>query len=369
MIFSLEAVEAKHGDALLLHYGPPKAPKLIVVDGGPAGVYQRTLRPRLEKLRKDRVGGEAALPIRLLLVSHIDDDHIRGVLDLVGEMVEAEADGETAPWSVLSLWHNSFDDLVEKLAGVRGAAALGGSAIAVSVPQGRTLRQHAKKLALSVNQPFETLVAPPGNLPKIVALGSGLDFIVLGPRRAQLEALQNEWAAKLAAARKKKRAGLSPAELAAAAAEFVDTSVANLSSIVVLAVAGGRRMLLTGDARGDFILEGLAAGKLMKQGECAVDLMKVPHHGSDRDVDESFFRKIPARHYVISADGRFENPDRRTFEYLFAARGNASYTIHMTNRVPRIESFLKQHKPAKVKVVYRDPEQPSLRVDLEEELA
>ena len=192
---------------------------------------------------------------------------------------------------------------------------------------------------------------------------------MLGPRRAQLEALQNEWAAKLAAARKRKRAGLSPAELGAVAAEFVDTSVANLSSIVVLAVAGGRRMLLTGDARGDFILEGLAAGKLMQQGECAVDLMKVPHHGSDRDVDESFFRKIPARHYVISADGRFENPDRRTFEYLFAARGNAAYTIHMTNRVSRIESFLKQHKPSKVKVVYRDPKQPSLRVDLEEELA
>lgn len=35
------------------------------------------------------------------------------------------------------------------------------------------------------------------------------------------------------------------------------TSVANLSSVVVLAAVGKKRMLLTGDARGDKILEGL----------------------------------------------------------------------------------------------------------------
>ena len=35
MIFTLEALEAKHGDSLLLHYGTKKSPQLIVIDGGP----------------------------------------------------------------------------------------------------------------------------------------------------------------------------------------------------------------------------------------------------------------------------------------------------------------------------------------------
>ena len=32
MLFTLEALSAKHGDSLLLHYGKPAAPKLIVID-------------------------------------------------------------------------------------------------------------------------------------------------------------------------------------------------------------------------------------------------------------------------------------------------------------------------------------------------
>ena len=43
------------------------------------------------------------------------------------------------------------------------------------------------------------------------------------------------------------------AELAA----FSDSSVANLSSIVVLAECGGKTMMLTGDARGDDIISGV----------------------------------------------------------------------------------------------------------------
>ena len=34
-VFTLEALEAKHGDSLLLHYGTLDAPRLIVIDGGP----------------------------------------------------------------------------------------------------------------------------------------------------------------------------------------------------------------------------------------------------------------------------------------------------------------------------------------------
>ena len=33
-IFTLEALQAKHGDALLLHYGDAASPRLIVIDGG-----------------------------------------------------------------------------------------------------------------------------------------------------------------------------------------------------------------------------------------------------------------------------------------------------------------------------------------------
>jgi len=79
-VFTLEALEAKYGDSLLLHYGDFDDPRLIVIDGGPATVYADALRPRLDAIQKKRGGGQ--LEIRMLMVSHIDLDHINGVLKL-----------------------------------------------------------------------------------------------------------------------------------------------------------------------------------------------------------------------------------------------------------------------------------------------
>jgi hypothetical protein len=45
MIFTLEALKAAYGDALLLHFGEAKAPRLAVIDGGPPGVYKSVLKP------------------------------------------------------------------------------------------------------------------------------------------------------------------------------------------------------------------------------------------------------------------------------------------------------------------------------------
>ncbi len=391
MLFTLEALNARHGDALLLHYGPSQEKaRLIVIDGGPARVYDEVLSERLKELREAR-GPDNPLKIRLLMVSHIDDDHIHGVLELAKTLDEAEATGTNPPWDVLSLWHNSFDDLVKPVkpsdlaagGGTASAADLAAAspdsygrpeskAIAASVPQGRTLRQIAERLAWNVNHGFDDLVFLPAKGSKVNSgspvkkMDKGLDFVVVGPLQAQLDALQTEWAKQVAALKKRKKT-LTPAEAAAEVAAYLDESVANLSSIVVLARSGGRTMLLTGDARGDHILDGLKAAKLMKQGKLHVDVLKVPHHGSARNVEEAFFRAVTADHYVISADGKHDNPDPPMLDMLVKARGKVPYTIHLTNSVPHAVRRLKAlQKGRKFKLVVRTPSALSVRIDLGE---
>ena len=85
----------------------------------------------------------------------------------------------------------------------------------------------------------------------------GLTFTVVGPMVPELEALQKKHDEWLKTCRRRQEAPRS------ALAAYVDKSVPNLSSIVVLAKVGGKTILLTGDARGDKILEGLelAAGR------------------------------------------------------------------------------------------------------------
>jgi hypothetical protein len=384
MIFTLEALEAKHGDSLLLHYGTKKAPKLIVIDGGPVGVFDQSLRPRLEQLREKRTPG-ASLPVRLLMVSHIDDDHIRGVLDLTDLLLEQRG-GETALCDITTLWHNSFDEILANNetnvlpaslgASVRLSASgeltfpkdlfrdEGAAAVAANVPQSRRLRDNVEALALLANDPFPKLVSLRPKQ-KALAVGGSLKLRVVGPSQARLEKLEDEWDKKLKVLQQKK-----PAEAKALAASFLDHSVYNLSSIVVLAEADGKRMLLTGDGLADDILEGLREEGLLKEGGTLhVNVLKMPHHGSIRNVTEEFLSTVTADHYVISANGKFDNPDLDTLKLFSKVRGAADCTVHLTNPVPHAVKFFKDDlKKAgrNYKVNIRQDPARSIRIDLGE---
>ena len=87
-MFTLEALQAHDGDCLLLHYGSKQDPKLILIDGGPTGIYKSVLKARLDQLR-----GTGTLDVRLAMVSHIDLDHIAGILDLFKHLYELQNSG------------------------------------------------------------------------------------------------------------------------------------------------------------------------------------------------------------------------------------------------------------------------------------
>ena len=51
-----------------------------------------------------------------------------------------------------------------------------------------------------------------------------------------------------------------------------------------------------------------------------MDILKTPHHGSVRNIAPNTSRAIRAKHYVISADGKFDNPDIETLKMISQAR-------------------------------------------------
>jgi beta-lactamase superfamily II metal-dependent hydrolase len=127
-----------------------------------------------------------------------------------------------------------------------------------------------------------------------------------------------------------------------------DDSVNNLSSIMLLAEAAGRTILLTGDGRSEDIIAGLeAVGKLAPGGTCHVDVMKVPHHGSARNVVGDLFERVLADLYVFSADGKYGNPDWQTLVWLVNAACKQQRDIHLiaTNWTPSLKRLLKDRPP------------------------
>jgi hypothetical protein len=353
MIFSLDLRRARKGDCFLIHSGSAKAPGLVLIDGGPSSVYKPHLRPRLEEIRARRKAGTKTLLLDVLMISHVDDDHIRGVLDLTGEMLEATSKRQPPLVTAASFWHNSFDDVLGKtpkeLLAQFGAASTAGELppdawvesdeedevvraslqVLASIEQGARLRDNANALKYPRNpQHGGKLILADG---ESLSVAEGLTFRVAGPMQPELLALQKkhqEWL-------KDHQDEGAESSLAA----YIDKSVPNLSSVVVLAESGGKKMLLTGDARGDKVLEGLEQSGLMKKGgTLIVDILKVPHHGSSNNLDVDFFERIKARHYVFSGDGEHGNPERETMEMLLSARGDKPLDIHLTYPIEEIDT-------------------------------
>jgi hypothetical protein len=352
MRFSLDVMRARKGDCLMLHYGSKDDPHLILIDGGPSNVYKPHLRPRIEQVRKARaLDEEASLPVDVLMVSHVDDDHIKGILDLTKELRGQKEEQEPLLLRVASLWHNGFDDLLDttpeelKAEAGFGAAALAGeievgddveleaAKVLASIPQGRDLRNDGEFLKWKRNDKFKgkLILATKGAKP--VPLDGGLKVSVIGPLQGEVQKLQKEHDKWL----RKRKKGSREAALAA----FIDESIPNLSSIVVLAEAQDKSMLLTGDARGDKVLKGLQLTGLLAPGNNStmhVDVLKVPHHGSANNMETVFFERVTADHYVFSGDGEHGNPERETLEMLLKARGEEDdFMIHLTYPIKEID--------------------------------
>ena len=355
-------------------------PKLIVIDGGPGGVFAGSLKPRLDEIKTLRSPTDP-LPIRLVMVSHIDDDHINGILQMVKKLADLREQNKPLPYDIATLWHNSFDDLLgneadEMVASLKTAVNAASSSnfsanlpvqretalVLASVNQGRQLRDAAVSLGVGINDGFKKMVmVPAGEKSRVFDAGDGLKLTVIGPDEERVKALQVEWDKQI------KKSGV------AKVAEFADQSVFNLSSLTVLATFKKKKMLLTGDARGDFVLAGLKRAKLLKSGKIHVDLLKIPHHGSDNNVDTDFFRAVTADNYVVSGDGEHGNPEVSTFQMISDARGQDEFTIHLTHgKLPEdpkpnklLDFFKKDIKAGKkYKTIVRGQDSLGIQVDL-----
>lgn len=337
----LHAIRAFEGDCLLLEKddGPSR---FVLVDGGPASTFDDHLKAYLSKVLP---GGR----LEAVIVSHVDRDHIVGVLDLMAELKRQKADEEPPLVSVGQLWHNTFsetiDDGNDTLAkGIRIVLANAGVASMVmaetssaffGIAEGEALRRDARLLEIGINSSFGGgLICPDLLNPATVDL-AGMQVTVVGPTHANLNALRKEWEAWIVKNRK-----VRPEQLANA-----DRSVPNLSSLVLIVKDQHGSLLLTGDARGDHIEQGLDQAGLRPSGTLHVDVMKLQHHGSSRNATREFFRMNTADVYVVSANGRYGNPDHATLAWIVEEARDAGRTIQIvaTNQAPSLEQLKNSH--------------------------
>jgi hypothetical protein len=365
----LRVFQSDKGDCLLLSSNDGKH---VLVDGGMRDSYLEHVAPQLKDLDK----------LDLVYVSHIDRDHIAGVLQLMEDILawrvhdfQRERGNDFAPEPrpprpprVERLWHNAFHDQVEENSGdiedalAASAAILEGSddlaavaelrrGLATSIKEGIELskRVDPKLLDIKVNEDFGGRLAMVRDKPQKVELGS-LEFTLIGPFEEDLEELREEWNAWLgkngpAVKRLREKMDRDAGRLATGEVDGFDEAVAanaleldstvhdpdeelgdrtqvtvpNLASLMVLAEEDGKSVLLTGDGSHVDILKGLEKAGRLDGGRIHVDVLKIQHHGSEHNIKRDFCERVTADHYVFCANGEHENPDLRALTVLFDA--------------------------------------------------
>jgi hypothetical protein len=309
----LTFLDARQGDAIWVRWGEGRQ---LLVDMGTSGTG-RSIAERFRALP------EGEREFELLVVTHVDTDHIGGVLT---GLVDPE---EPVPVTFKDVWFNGWDHLngrvpadersaLEPMGGVQGELF------------SSWLRTHAWNDAFG----RAAVVRTGTELPRL-ELPDGLTITVLAPVQERLTDLAPDWRDAVVEALEKGTLteaspgleslgpstpptleGLVDLEMLSEDPFKVDGSKANAASIALLLEHDGKRAVLTGDSIASELVGGLALlrhrlGDSDGDGDrVPVDLVKLPHHGSRNNVSRELVRALDCPQWVFSSDGTtFRHPD------------------------------------------------------------
>ena len=336
-MFVIEMLPAQQGDALWIEYGSAAKPHRILIDGGTP--------PTVDAIRKRVLTMPASeRRFELLIVTHIDTDHIGGILRLLSD--------KQLGLTFKDVWFNAWP----QIKGIDRSHVLGPlpepSPSKVLGPKdgellNRLLDLRGGAVAGGWNRAFgtkpDTRVARPDKGPLPVAkLAGGMTMTILAPSLARLKKLRDAWETVIrdtkmtdaerkrildAAAKAKGVLGAAGDKLKLAADRKFesDDTPANGSSIVVLAEYQGQRMLLTGDAFAGEIEKGIdryLADQVPRPERLRVDLVKLAHHGSRKNTSLSMLRRIECHRFLVSTSGAvFGHPDFEAIARVLVTNG------------------------------------------------
>jgi hypothetical protein len=346
--FRIEMLPARHGDCILLSYGPAEDPAFVLIDGGPAASYAALVQ-RLYLLPRRQ--------LELLVITHIDHDHIGGLIRLLGD--------RTLALAYKDLWFNGCDQLAGQLRGWSNPEpqTAGGERSAL---EGHHVALRIRQAGTRWNATFDgrEVCLAPGSDPPEVHLAHGMKLTLLSPDIPALEELRISWrralarlkldpddtrgvAKKLADDRRyRSAAGLDLSSGLvrdlAALGPLLDDSVANGSSIAFMAEYNGRRCAFLGDAHMPLVEASVRRlSRRLGEPRLRLDAVKISHHGSKGNTTASFLKLIECSRFLISTDGNlFGHPDDEAIARLLQHGGKPTqlYFNYYTEQTARWSS-------------------------------
>lgn len=287
MSLKVKVLEAFNGDSILINYDN----RNILIDGGIGRTYYITLRDEIIKIK------ERGEHLDLLVVTHIDDDHIGGIIKLF-------EDDEVEKSIIKKVWFNS-EILMSKFLNdlqiePQGLSLENNDSNKMSVQQGITL----EKMLMDLNCWEQTLISFGESFVNYQLMHSKLT--VLTPRYDSIIRLKKRWERDKPESNKmsscKEDYNFSIEELATR--DFKeDDSITNKSSISFIFEYKNKQILFLGDSHPSDVVISLKELGYSKEKKLKVDYVKLSHHGSKGNTSNNLLEILDCQRYIISTDG------------------------------------------------------------------
>ncbi|MFH0709382.1 MAG: MBL fold metallo-hydrolase [Pseudomonadota bacterium] len=355
---NIKAFKAKNGDAFLLNF---ENGQNILIDMGMPETYQIEIKDDLLKLKNKNES------IDLLIISHIDEDHIGGAI----KFIQDNQNGEII--QIKEIWHNSYKHIQfdkEKVKNIKQETkSILESFIMknmsnningiqdITCEHGSSLASLIHKYNYNWNSSFNhTVICTKDGTTKTEVTVGDIKFILLSPNKEKLTKLSTEWLYELQ--KEKYNFEISDEEIFDDAFEFhmkyeqdnssltsdiaasniydfeelstlseKDKSATNGSSISFIIEYKDKKLLFLGDAHEDIIYDNLL--KLQDVGyELLFNLVKIPHHGSNKNISNRLMALIRSDKFLISTNGtKHKHPNIEALAKIIVSNTDAKKEI------------------------------------------
>ncbi len=313
-------LRAHNGDSIHLSFKDEnKKNRNILIDGGMSKTYFGSgkygdLHDTVELIK---IKGEK---IDLLILTHIDSDHIGGLK----KWLERDKDAFEI---IEKVWFNSGrsiakyfkkdenNELIEKLEIFK--------TLETSVPQAIVFEDYIEQFNV-----WDKKIVKGGKS----VTQNGVEIKLLSPNDKALKKLLKEY--------KKPKYNYQTSRVSTdwetSIVDFIeeeeksnykleeDKSVANGSSIAFLLIFESKNYLFLGDAHPSIIIDSLKEMKCSKENPIPVEFLKVSHHGSCKNTNQELLELVKTDNYIISSNSEIHGlPNKRTIARIINHNPNS----------------------------------------------
>jgi beta-lactamase superfamily II metal-dependent hydrolase len=357
-MIKIKMYQANEGDAFLISIDDENFN--ILVDMGFEETYRNSIRKDLIDL------ASRGKNIDLLVITHIDNDHISGAVSFIHEN-----GSDMKVINVKEVWHNSYRHLGlektteelpnEELRALKNLNYQNNSSVKtdgvldIGAKEGTTLASLLYRNKYNWNTKFNDNAVCVENGREIIF--GNIKFILLSPNKDKLEKLSKKWQDKLSSlfydfkltedeifddAFELFMKNLKPEDIVVneissifqedlkilATKEETENSAPNGSSIAFIIEYQDRKMLFLADAHHRLITEQL---QLLKNSgyELNFEATKVSHHGSNKNISTKLISLFDSKKYLFSTNGiKNSHPELEAISKIILKKSSYDKEIH-----------------------------------------